>query len=488
MGDVRSYRSLPTLLVIIGSFALFALLAMLQYHWLSQLSSGERIRMGSALQTSVARFCEDFDRELARAWVAFRMDGAALRRRKWAQFGERYARWVKQSPHPRLVSALFLVSEGGKGELQVKRFDPDAKTFAPSSAPAELQLLRQKMEKRRQGLRLPDHFGMPFFPQVFADAPLLLIPVVPMPEGVSPPLQTVTPQPSEISPPLPAFTLNLPERDTFSYIVAQLDSEYIRSEFIPELAKRYFSDGAEWRASEYQLSIISQTDPAMVIYSTASAPLTASEVDASGAMLTLRPQLVENFAFEIASPVGAGTPAPGTLAGRRRLDHPGLRAGQRAGPDHSGRQTIAFINPASSGPLVAHASPGFRVERETGSWRLLVNHRAGSLKGAAEKLRRQNLFVFASRTMGSESSRQSSLASSNRSSGEQRPRRRKFRATGLGSTSFGASLRLTAARSRFRVRRDKAASLHYASRRHLRKFAVTIRSIEWKYEHTRSID
>jgi hypothetical protein len=31
MGDVRNYRSIPTLLVIIGSLALLALLAMLQY-------------------------------------------------------------------------------------------------------------------------------------------------------------------------------------------------------------------------------------------------------------------------------------------------------------------------------------------------------------------------------------------------------------------------------------------------------------------------
>ncbi len=388
MGDVRSYRSLPTLLVVIGSFALLGLLAMLQYHWLSRLSSGERVRMSSALQTSVARFCEDFDRELARAWVAFRMDGATLRSRKWAQFGERYARWVKQSPHPRLVNALFLVSEGGEGQLHVKQFDPAAKTFAPSSAPAELQLLRQKMEKQRQGLRLPDRFRESLFPQVFADAPLLLIPVVPPPEEISPPLQAVTPQTLEAPPLLPAFTLNLPERDTLSYIVARLDSEYIRREFIPELAKRYFSAGAEARASEYQLSIISQTDPAKIIYSTASTPLTASEVDASGAMLTLRPQLVENFAFEIASPVGVGTPA-----GRRSLDHPGLHISQRASPDHSGRPRIDLINAASSGALVAHPPPGFPVAREPGSWQLLVKHRAGSLNGAVEKLRRQNLFV-----------------------------------------------------------------------------------------------
>src|SRR5262245_4928140 len=304
MGGARSYRSLPTLLVIASSFALLALLARLQYRWLSQLSSDERVRMGALLDGGVTRFCEDFDRELARAWVALRMDGATLRRRKWAQFGERYARWAKQSPHPRLVSALFLISEDGKGQLQAERFDPAAKTFWPSSVPAELQSLRQKMERQRQSLQLPDHFA--FFPQVFAEAPLLLIPVVPPPEDISPPL-----------PPRSTVTFNFSERNTFSYIVAQLDSEYIRREFIPELARRYFGDGAEGRASEYQFSIISQTDPTKVIYSTASAPLTASEADASGAMLTLRLQLVENFTFESASPVGVDLLFEGRLASRQ---------------------------------------------------------------------------------------------------------------------------------------------------------------------------
>src|SRR6266540_56687 len=113
-----------------------------------------------------------------------------------------------------------------------------------------------------------------------------------------------------------------------------------------------------------------------------------SILNASGAMLTLRPQLVENFAFEIASPVGVGTPA-----GRRSLDHPGLHISQRASPDHSGRPRIDLINAASSGALVAHPPPGFPVAREPGSWQLLVKHRAGSLNGAVEKLRRQNLFV-----------------------------------------------------------------------------------------------
>jgi hypothetical protein len=233
------------LLVIIGSFALFTLLAMLQYRWLSQLSSGERVRMGSALEPSVARFCEDSDRELARAWVAFSMDSATLRHRKWTQFGERYARWVRQSPHPRLVSGLFLVSEDGKGQPQVMEFDPVARTFRPSNVPAELQLLRQQMEKHGRGLQLSDRLGMPPFPYVFVDAPLLLIPVIPLPEDLSPSLRTADPQHQDLSPSLQASAFKLTEQDTFSHIVVRLDTEYIRREFIPELARRYFSDGAE---------------------------------------------------------------------------------------------------------------------------------------------------------------------------------------------------------------------------------------------------
>jgi two-component system, OmpR family, sensor histidine kinase SenX3 len=386
MGDVRGYRSLPILLVIIGSFALLGLLGWLQYHWLNQLSSDERVRMSSALETSVARFCEDFDRELARAWVAFRMNGATLRQRTFANFSERYDHWVKQSPHPRLVSALYLVTEDAKGELQVEQFDPSNNTFVPSIAPAELQSLRQKLEKQRQELQIPVRLAMPFFPGVFPDTPLLLIPVVPLPDGIPPPRPPGPPDHS----PRQTITFNLAANETFSYILVRLNSEYIQREFIPELARRYFS--VEGRESEFQLSIISKDDPAKVIYSTASLPLTASEADASGTMLTLRPRLVENFAFEIYSPISADRLATGRLKSRTRRPVMGWTAGISAGVVE-GRPKIGVIDTASSGVFVAHMPPPLPMEGETGSWQLLVNHRAGSLGEAVEKLRRQNIFV-----------------------------------------------------------------------------------------------
>jgi two-component system, OmpR family, sensor histidine kinase SenX3 len=395
MGDVRTYRSLPILLVIIGSFALLGLLGWLQYHWLNQLSSDERVRMSSVLETSVTRFCEDFDRELARAWVAFRMNGATLRQENLANFSERYDHWVKQSPHPRLVSALYLVTEDGKGELQVEQFHPSDRTFVPSTAPAELQSIRQKLEKQRQGLWHPARHVMPFFPGVLADTPLLLIPVVPLPEEISHPLSPVSADRS----PRQTITFKLAESDTFSYLVVRLDSEYIQREFIPELARRYF--GREGQAAEYQLSIIRKDDPTKVVYSTASLPLTTSEADASGTMLTLRPKLVENFAFEFYSPISADRLVTGGLKGHhlrsggRSGGRPiisGMTAGISAGVVE-GRPKFSVINAASSGVFVAHVPPPLPPEEDTGSWQLLVNHRAGSLGEAVEKLRRQNLFV-----------------------------------------------------------------------------------------------
>jgi signal transduction histidine kinase len=130
-----------------------------------------------------------------------------------------------------------------------------------------------------------------------------------------------------------------------------------------------------------------------VIYSTASTPLTTSEADASGAMLTLRLQLVENFAFESASPVGVDLLFEGRLANRQpRVIVGGAMADKsvrviKAGP------TIHVINPRSSGAPIAAGPPGFPVMRENGPWQLLVKHRAGSLNDAVEKLRRQDLSV-----------------------------------------------------------------------------------------------
>lgn len=394
---VRGYRSFPALLVIIGSFALLGLLAGLEYHWLSQLSSDERVRMASVLETGVARFCEDFDRELARAWVAFRMNGETLRQRNWENFAERYEHWIKESPDPELVAALYLVS-GGE-QMQVERFDPSARTFVASAVPAELQMLRERMKKRQASLSLPDPPSLlPFVPAVFPDAPLLLIPVVRFPK-----ISSRRPPPTGAHHSSLRLVNFVRAKDKpFSYIAVQLNNEYIRGKLLPELVKRYFGEGSDGHPSEYQVSIINQTAPEQVIYSTASTPLTAAGLDASGTLLTLRPKLVENFSFETAAAAGgevmaetfpAGPPRSTIMAGAIAPDL--VFKGGRAGLNVRGmpEPVIRTAGSKSSGVFFTQFASGLPGSVETGSWQLRVTHRAGSLNDAAEKLRRQNLLI-----------------------------------------------------------------------------------------------
>ena len=60
--------------------ALLPLLAVLQYHWLGQVSEGERERKKSVLTTMARQFCHDFDSELTAIYLLLSADPHSLRR------------------------------------------------------------------------------------------------------------------------------------------------------------------------------------------------------------------------------------------------------------------------------------------------------------------------------------------------------------------------------------------------------------------------
>jgi hypothetical protein len=66
-------RKLPLMLTLSGALiVLLALLAVLQYRWLGQVSAGERELMQASLRISADRFREDFNREFNRAYSVLR--------------------------------------------------------------------------------------------------------------------------------------------------------------------------------------------------------------------------------------------------------------------------------------------------------------------------------------------------------------------------------------------------------------------------------
>jgi signal transduction histidine kinase len=359
MGKFRNIHSAPMLAVAILLFALLALLATLQYRWLNRVSEADREQRRSALQASATRFCEDFDRELARAYVAFLMDAETIREKAWAHYAERYARWKAQSPHPGLIGNLFLLAADGKNSLSVNQFDAASGRFVERDWPAQLQGLRQRMEDQRRDFFLGTGVVAPMMPPPLAgDIPALIIPVLFIGRvEMARPLRTLPP------PRPPAF---------FGCVVAELDLNYIRQKFIPVLAAHYFASqpGGEL---DYQLSILNRALPQTPIYtSQPSVPNVKKSFDEVKDLFSLRLNLVEDFSFDIALPA----PVPPGFAVR----------GER------GATTVM-------GPAVAGASVGgtagafFFSSNDVGLWELRLQHRAGSLEEVVAQVRRRNLIV-----------------------------------------------------------------------------------------------
>src|SRR5690242_8285198 len=97
--------AIPVALVI-----LLAMLATLQYHWSGKVSALERQRMRMSLFSDGFRFSEDFDREVARAFIYFHPNPAVPTNQpdqRIAGIVREYGRWMTEAPYPRLVRDVY---------------------------------------------------------------------------------------------------------------------------------------------------------------------------------------------------------------------------------------------------------------------------------------------------------------------------------------------------------------------------------------------
>src|SRR5262245_20887799 len=76
------------LLLVIALLAILPLLAILQYHWLGQVSEGERERMKNNLNASAKRFSQDFDDEITAVFLFFQPSGALFGNQSGDNFAE----------------------------------------------------------------------------------------------------------------------------------------------------------------------------------------------------------------------------------------------------------------------------------------------------------------------------------------------------------------------------------------------------------------
>lgn len=319
----------PTLPIAIGAVLLVALvsLAFLQFRWIARLSEAERDRLKANVDDGASRFCDDFDRELSRAFRAFQLEEGLDEERLEGELAARLARWRATAAEPKLVRELLVVSRIGPGEVELRRLDEPTGRLVPSPWDTGLDSLQRAFRSRQRVPRLDEVL------------PGLILPVR---EGRPP--REGAPEERDQRRPL---------RD---HVVVRLDLSWLQRELLPRLAARHFG-GREGLA--YEVTVAVAAPPRSVVFR--------------------------------AGPVVAGGPAAGASDVDRGLfglrSFPEASAARPAQQPSGGEPGRPPRNPDRPGGWAGAPAR----DPETGLWRIEVRHPSGSLEAAVSGARRRNL-------------------------------------------------------------------------------------------------
>jgi signal transduction histidine kinase len=127
----------------LGLACLLGALAWLQYRWAGELSRAEAVRLKSSLDSSLARFTEDFDEEIARVFRAFAV------RSLDEDLPDALAEWRDEAPYPELVADVFALRPAEQEGVALFRLTSNGE-FEPVAWPEGLSSMRDQLGRLRQ--------------------------------------------------------------------------------------------------------------------------------------------------------------------------------------------------------------------------------------------------------------------------------------------------------------------------------------------------
>jgi signal transduction histidine kinase len=354
---------------LIGSLlALLVLLATLQYYWLGEVSAGDRERMQSLVDAGAVRFGEDFDLEVARMYLTFQIDAQAVLTRQWERYAQRYEHWVQHAPYHKLVGSIYLVELYQNGRVNLSRYSPSARRFGQAEWPATMTDLRGRFEQSMKATRIENGVlvGNTLDP-VEEKIPAVVIPVARM-DLLS------DPQESQIDvdlvfgetvfrKPCPRCKSN--NGPLVAYTVVAFDLPYLRQEFIPSLARKYFASNGKL---DYSVSIVSRKEPSWLFYHSNSDSYETAPVggDATANLFSARldefNRLLLDDSFDLS-------------------DLPAVS------------DSRAWRVAMSRSPIAEPASGTALAGSDGGRWKLILTHLDGSLDQAVSNLLVKNLLI-----------------------------------------------------------------------------------------------
>lgn len=348
-------RSEWYLIAVLGLCSvLLPILALLQYRWLGQLSAAEQVRMRRSVQLAAEQLTQEFDLEISRVQASLQTGRLIAERDSFAEYSERFHQWKANASHPRLVRHFYLTS-GEDGVSALWMLDPSSGSFSAMPWPALLSALRGRLAA------WPPSSG-------FRSGPPLADPVAV--EETWPLLVTprLTVQPGSPGPPGPPFARPRPPS---GWSIVELDSDYIATDYLPELVRKYLAEGGNL---DYRVQVITRTAPARIVFDSepGSGSGIVSAPDAAAQMFLIRP---EPFGRRRGRPSGE---PPGQMFGRRGPPPAGASPGRADSANRGG-----------GGP----GQPAPRLGPGDGLWTLLARHHAGSVENVVAGVRRRNLAI-----------------------------------------------------------------------------------------------
>lgn len=391
MKGKTTQRQLWMLSLALTLVALLPLLAVFQYHWLGQVSDGERERKKSVLTTMARQFCQDFDSGLTEIYLRFKPATIPPDvKSDWVDqvqgkddFAATYRSWRETAARPKLIKDIYRMQAGENGEV-LSRYNVGAGDFEPCEWPYSMLNLRKRLgEDRARDELLRAHMREAAKPKknvgaesrfkkaVFSirlslideDLPGLVIPESDrLEEGVMP---ILSPR---------------------SYRIIAFDADYISRELVPELAARHFGD----RAGEYTIAVTKRGQPDQVLYRSdaGSSDAALAGGDVTNGLFKILFDQTGNFIFaqwrrsDVNAQVQLKPPANSrqiVILGTGDL---------KAGKDENAAPTRKLLESISNGVTLPTAN-----REAAGAWQLVVKHRAGSLEAAVASARRRNLAI-----------------------------------------------------------------------------------------------
>jgi hypothetical protein len=104
--DYKTYLSRH--LWIFGALlSILCVLAVVQYHWINQVTEAERQRATATLTKALSGLETEFDIETSRAFAAFETPAAEP-----IDYAQRYKEWLRLAPHPQLLRGVYAIDPG----------------------------------------------------------------------------------------------------------------------------------------------------------------------------------------------------------------------------------------------------------------------------------------------------------------------------------------------------------------------------------------